>query len=191
MFFLKVKINEFMAFLPIYNCFHPIMKKSTEDIQEIDGDLQKLVDDMFETMYSADGIGLAANQVGISKSLVVIDSSAATKKNDPKYVLINPQILESSDETNEYQEGCLSVPKFFEDVIRPKKVKVRYWDLKGKEFNIEVDDTLARVMQHEIDHLNGILFYERLTPIRRTLSKSKLNRIRKRQTKPDYEMVYE
>ena len=180
-----------MAFLPIYNCFHPIMKKSTEDIQEIDGDLQKLVDDMFETMYTADGIGLAANQVGVSKSLVVIDTSAATKKNDPKYVLINPQILETSEETNEYQEGCLSVPKFFEDVIRPKKIKVRFWDLKGKEFNIEADDTLARVMQHEIDHLNGILFYERLTPLRRTLSKSKLNRIRKRQTKPDYEMVYE
>ncbi len=191
MLFFKSKITEFMAFLPIYNCFHPIMKKSTEDIQEIDGDLQKLVDDMFETMYTADGIGLAANQVGVSKSLVVIDTSAATKKNDPKYVLINPQILETSEETNDYQEGCLSVPKFFEDVIRPKKVKVRYWDLKGKEFNIEADDTLARVMQHEIDHLNGILFYERLTPLRRTLSKSKLNRIRKRQTKPDYEMVYE
>ncbi len=191
MFFLKRKITEFMAFLPIYNCFHPIMKQSTEDIQDIDSDLQKLVEDMFETMHTADGIGLAANQVGISKSLVVIDTSAATKKNDPKYVLINPQILESSEESNEYQEGCLSVPKFFEDVIRPKKIRVRYWDLKGKEFNIEADDTLARVMQHEIDHLNGILFYERLTPIRRTLSKSKLNRIRKRQTKPDYEMVYE
>jgi len=167
------------------------MKQTTEDIQDIDSDLEKLAQDMFETMYIADGIGLAANQVGISKSLVVIDTSAATKGNDPKYVLINPQILEYSEETNEYQEGCLSVPKFFEDVIRPKKIKVRFWDLKGKEFNIEADETLARVMQHEIDHLNGILFYERLTSIRRTLSKSKLIRIRKRQTKPDYEMVYE
>ncbi len=191
MFFFKSKITEFMAFLPIYNCFHPIMKKSTDDIQDIDSDLEKLANDMFETMYIADGIGLAANQVGVSKSLIVIDTSAATKKNDPKYILINPQILETSEETNEYQEGCLSVPKFFEDVIRPKKIKVRFWDLKGKEFNIEADETLARVMQHEIDHLNGILFYERLTPIRRTLSKSKLSRIRKRQTKPDYEMVYE
>ena len=179
-----------MAFLPIYNCYHPTIKQSTEDVKEIDGDIKKLVDDMFETMYSADGIGLAANQVGISKSLVIIDTSAATNEEDPKHVLINPEIISFSDEENEFQEGCLSVPKFFENVIRPKKILVRYWDLKGKEHKFEADELLARVMQHEIDHLNGILFYERLTPIRKTLSKSKLNKIRKGITKPDYEMVY-
>jgi peptide deformylase len=180
-----------MAFLPIYSCFHPIMKKNTEPITEINGDILKLAQDMLETMHTADGCGLAGNQVGIMKSIVVIDTSAFdnTKTKYKNIVLINPVILSSSEEEFDYKEGCLSIPDIHEVVKRPKAIQVKFYDISGKEHIIEDNDILARVAQHEIDHLNGILFYEKLTPMRRTLIKSKLRKIQKGQLLPDYKFV--
>ncbi len=178
-----------MAIIPIYNSFHPVLKKKTEPIKEIDGKLKELVDNMFITMYRADGIGLAANQVGVSQSFVIIDVSASSDKKIAPLVMINPIIESFSDEEVDFSEGCLSVPKFFETVVRPKNIQVRYYDMNMKEHNEEVDDILSRVMQHEIDHLNGILFYERLSPIKRTLSKSKLKKIQRGKVIPKYPMV--
>ncbi len=180
-----------MAQLPIYNCFHPVMKKQTEDITEIDSITKKLVEDMFETMYKAEGIGLAANQVGVSKSLIIVDTSISSEEKfrHPPLVMINPEIEDESDYEVEMSEGCLSIPKFNENVWRPESVQVKYYDLKGNEQVLEAQELLARVIQHEIDHLDGILFYERLSAIRKTLSKSKLRKIEKGLIIPDYPMV--
>jgi peptide deformylase len=180
-----------MAVLPIYNCYHPILKKKTDRIDNIDGTIKQLAESMFETMYVAVGIGLAGNQVGENKSIIVIDVSQDKEIENPQapFVMINPEIVAFSDDEIDYQEGCLSVPKFYEDVIRPVGVQVRFYDLNGKEQNMEADDILARVIQHEIDHLNGILFFERLNPLRRALSKNKLKRIQKGLVIPNYPMI--
>lgn len=179
-----------MSVIPIYNCFHPILKKKTTLITDIDDDLVKFANDMFDTMYNADGIGLAANQVGKSVSLLVLDTNMIKQdKPGQKIAMINPEILSYSDEEVDYQEGCLSIPKFYEDVSRPSVIDVLYWDLDGNEHRITCDDILARVSQHEIDHLNGILFYERLSPIKRTLSKGKLRKIEKGDYEHNYPMI--
>jgi peptide deformylase len=178
-----------MAKIPVYNCFHPVLKKKTEAVSEIDDNLKKLVDDMFETMYYADGIGLAANQVGVSKSLLIVDTSASLKERQIPYIMINPEITAFSDDEIEMQEGCLSVPQFYDNVVRPFNIQVKYFDLNMKEYNIEADELLSRVIQHEFDHLNGILFYERLSSLRRTLAGSKLKKIQKGKIIPDYEMI--
>ncbi|MFH1052166.1 MAG: peptide deformylase [bacterium] len=180
-----------MAQLPIYNCFHPLMKKKTEDVTEIDSNIKKLVEDMFETMYKDDGIGLAANQVGVSKSLIVVDTSVSSeeKYRHPPIVMLNPEIEDESVQEVEMSEGCLSIPKFNDKVWRPEKIQVRYFDLNGNQKVIEANDLLSRVIQHEIDHLDGILFYERLSAIRKTLAKSKLRKIEKGLIIPDYPMI--
>jgi peptide deformylase len=180
-----------MSVLPIYNCYNPVLKKKTEKINEIDESIKKLVKDMFESMYGANGLGLAGNQVGEGKSIVTIDLS---KENDyknppPPLAMINPEIITFSDEEVEYQEGCLSIPKFYETVTRPAGVEVVYLDLDGKEIKLEAEGLLARVIQHEVDHLNGILFFERLHPLRRALSKNKLKRIQKGLVIPNYPMI--
>ena len=177
--------------IPIYSCFHPILKKHTTPVLEISDDLKKLVENMFETMYKADGIGLAANQVGVDKSLIVIDINASKEKhrNEPPITMINPVIEKFSDEEVEYEEGCLSIPKFYEKVMRPEIIQIHYYDLDMKEHIVEAGNLLSRVMQHEYDHLNGIIFTERLSPINRTLSKSKLKKIQKGQIVPDYPFI--
>lgn len=159
-------------------------------MEEIDDSLIQLSADMFETMHIAEGIGLAANQVGVSKSLLVIDISYFHKKTNYKPLLmINPEITAYSEEESEYEEGCLSVPTLHEIVVRPKEIEVKFQDINLNEYKMGADDILARVMQHEIDHLNGILFFERLTPLRKTLSKNKLKKIKKGIILPDYPMV--
>ncbi len=179
-----------MSVIPVYNCFHPVLKKKTEPVTEIDDSLVKLVNDMFETMHKAEGIGLAANQVGVSKSLLVVDIGFFNEKyTGPPILMINPVITDFSDEIYEYEEGCLSIPNVRDIVERPKMIQVSYFDLDMKEKLIEADNLLSRVVQHEIDHLNGILFYERLTPLRKTLLKSKLKKIEKGQYETDYPMV--
>ncbi len=180
-----------MAVLPIYSCFHPLLKKPTTEVKEINDEIKKLVDDMFESMYKADGIGLAANQVGISKSLIVIDINASKDKkhDEPPVTMINPVIEEFSEEEVEYQEGCLSVPKFYEDIERPKLIQIKYYDLDMNEHVREADDLLSRVMQHEVDHLRGIIFTERMSPIKRSLAKSKLKKIQKGLVIPNYPMI--
>jgi peptide deformylase len=168
------------------------MKKLTNPVTEIDGKVKKLIDDMFESMYNADGIGLAANQVGESLSIITIDTAPAQKENEkknPPIALINPILEEVSENESDYQEGCLSVPDLHEKVIRPVSIQVRYYNENAKEKVLNTDGILARVIQHEIDHLSGILFYERLTPIRRTLVKNKLKNIQKGKIIPAYPMI--
>jgi peptide deformylase len=131
-----------------------------------DKELRLLVDDMFETMYEAPGIGLAAIQVGVPKRVIVMDLA---KKDDPKEprVLINPQVLWRSDEKTTYEEGCLSIPEFYEEVERPAQVRVRYLDLAGAEQELEASGLLATCLQHEIDHLDGVLFIDHISKLKR------------------------
>jgi peptide deformylase len=131
-----------------------------------DPELRALVDDMFETMYEAPGIGLAAIQVGVPKRVIVMDLA---KKDDPKepMVFINPEVLWSSDEKATYEEGCLSIPEFYEEVERPAKVRVMFLDRAGAEQEIEASGLMATCLQHEIDHLNGVLFIDHISKLKR------------------------
>ncbi|MCX7879929.1 MAG: peptide deformylase [Ignavibacteria bacterium] len=176
--------------LPILNAFHPILNQKTSPIDEIDDNLIQLIEDMFETMEKAEGIGLAANQVGKTVSLVVVgDISLDGTLIHRKQAYLNPEIEFFSEETESFNEGCLSIPEIREDVVRPSIIQFRYVDLDGKEHKKEVDGLLSRVLQHEIDHLNGILFVDRIAPFRKALIKNKLRKIRKGLIVPDYPMV--
>lgn len=178
--------------LPVYTYNHAVLKQKTSQIDDMSDELNTLIDDMFATMYNANGIGLAANQVGKGLSLTVIDTQESdddeSSSSSEPLVLINPLIEAFSDEEEEFEEGCLSLPDLRDVVIRPTAIQVRYLDRLMKEQVREVDGILARVMQHEIDHLNGIYFYERLSPIRRTLASGKLKRIARGDIEPDYEI---
>ncbi len=138
----------------------------SEPVKKITTDIRKLVEDMFETMYDAPGVGLAAIQVGAPKRVVTID---VAKKEEPKnpQVFINPEIITASGEKAVHEEGCLSIPEFYDDVERPALVKVKYLDLEGEQREIEADGLLARCIQHEIDHLNGVLFIDHLSKLKR------------------------
>ena len=149
-----------MPIMPVYNCFNPVLRQKTKKIENIDDKLIEIINDMFETMYNADGIGLAANQVGLDISLFVMDSAAKSDDNS-KYspiVLINPEIINPSEEKSFYQEGCLSIPKVYEDVERPKEIEVKYYDQNMKEVITTLNALQARIFQHELDHLNGVCF---------------------------------
>ena len=138
----------------------------SQPVQAIDPELRLLVDDMFETMYEAPGIGLAAIQVGVAKRVIVMDLA---KKDDPKapQVFINPQVLWVSDERATYEEGCLSIPEFYEEVERPARVRVRFLDLTGAEQELEASGLFATCLQHEIDHLDGVLFIDHISKLKR------------------------
>ncbi|MBN8935594.1 MAG: peptide deformylase [Rhizobiales bacterium] len=142
------------------------LRAVAKPVAKIDAATRKLVEDMFETMYDAPGIGLAATQVGETKRVVTMDLA---KKDEPKQprVFINPELLWRSDERNVHEEGCLSIPEFYEEVERPALVKVRYLDLDGNEHEIEADGLLATCIQHEIDHLNGVLFIDHISKLKR------------------------
>jgi peptide deformylase len=155
----------------------PILQKPTEPVTEFDDELRLLVDDMFESMYAAQGIGLAAPQIGISKRLTVIDLSF--KKNpEEKIVLINPEIIHKEGKQNE-EEGCLSLPEIREKVSRAESVRVRAQDVTGKWFEIDGEELLARAFQHEIDHLEGILFIFRVSALKRDLLLRKIRKMQK------------
>jgi peptide deformylase len=138
----------------------------SEPAQANDPELRRLVDDMFETMYEAPGIGLAAIQIGVPKRVIVMDLA---KKDDPKEprVFVNPQVLWRSDEKNVYEEGCLSIPEFYEEVQRPAKVRVKYLDATGAEQELEASGLMATCLQHEIDHLDGVLFIDHISKLKR------------------------
>jgi peptide deformylase len=144
-----------------------------------DPELRALVDDMFETMYEAPGIGLAAIQVGVAKRVIVMDLA---KKDDPKepMVFINPEVLWSSDEKATYEEGCLSIPEFYEEVERPAKVRVMFLDRAGAEQEIEASGLMATCLQHEIDHLNGVLFIDHISKLKRDRVIKKFTKAAKR-----------
>ena len=138
----------------------------SEPVKRIDAGIRKLVEDMFETMYDAPGVGLAAIQIGEPHRVVTID---VAKKEEPKnpQVFINPEITWRSEDKAIYEEGCLSIPEFYEDVERPAQVKVKYMDLDGKEQELEANGLLATCLQHEIDHLNGVLFIDHISKLKR------------------------
>ena len=138
----------------------------SEPVKRIDAGIRKLAEDMFETMYAAPGIGLAAIQVGIGKRVFTADLSKKEESREPQ-VFINPEITWASDEKAIHEEGCLSIPEYYEDVERPVQVKVKYLDLDGKAHEIEADGLLARCVQHEIDHINGVLFIDHLSKLKR------------------------
>jgi peptide deformylase len=162
--------------LKIVKYSEPVLSQPGEPVSEFDGELRKLAADMFETMYAAQGIGLAAPQVGVSKRVTVIDLSAG-KDPAKKLVLVNPEITFSEGKQYE-EEGCLSFPDIREKVVRAFKVKIRAQDEKGKWFEMEGDELLSRAFQHEIDHLDGMLFIFRMSALKRDLN---LRKIRKMQ----------
>ena len=151
----------------------------SKPVKAIDAELRRLVEDMFETMYDAPGIGLAAIQVGEPKRLITLDLA---KKDDPKkpLVFINPEMVWRSQEKAVYEEGCLSIPEYYEDVERPAEVKVRYMDLDGKPQEIAAVGLLATCLQHEIDHLDGILFIDHISKLKRDRVIKKFTKAAKR-----------
>ncbi|WP_454915195.1 peptide deformylase [Xanthobacter sediminis] len=142
------------------------LRTLSEPVGKIDSEIRKLVEDMFETMYDAPGIGLAAIQVGVQKRVVTID--VAREGEDKKPVaLINPQIIAASEETSVYSEGCLSIPEYYEEVERPARVTVRFQDVEGAVREVEANGLFATCVQHEIDHLNGVLFIDHISKLKR------------------------
>ena len=166
-----------MAILNILEFPDPRLRKKAVPVVDVDDDLRKLIDDMFETMYAAPGIGLAATQVDVHKRLLVSDISQ--EKDDP-HVMINPEILER-DGVAVTEEGCLSVPGYFEEVERAEHVRVRYLDRDGRQVEKAAEGLLAVCMQHEIDHLNGKLFVDYLSEAKRQRIRKKLMKDRRQQ----------
>jgi peptide deformylase len=160
---------------PIVKFGDPVLEKKTEPVTSFDGQLEKLVEDMFESMYAAHGVGLAAPQIGISQRLAVIDISF---KEDPaqKMVLVNPEILHTEGRQRE-QEGCLSIPEFREQVTRPKKVTIRAQDITGKWYEHTGEGLLARAFNHEIDHLHGKLYIHHISGLKRDLMLRKIRKM--------------
>ncbi len=138
----------------------------SEPVKRIDAGIRKLVDDMFETMYAAPGIGLAAIQIGVAKRVITMDLSKKDDEHKPQ-VFINPEITWASEENSTYEEGCLSIPEYYEEVERPDQVRVKYLDLDGKSHEITAKGLFATCVQHEIDHTNGVLFIDHLSKLKR------------------------
>ncbi len=179
-----------MAILPITVYGDKILRKKTELVKEVDMQVIELIKNMFETMRNANGIGLAANQIGADKSIFVIDISGVEgSENIKPMVFINPEILERSEETIPIEEGCLSLPDLRYDVVRPKRVKVKFFDADMKEHTIEADEMFARVIQHEYDHLQGILFIDKIHESVLKKFKKALQKIRLRQVETDYPLT--
>jgi peptide deformylase len=180
-----------MAIKPVYNCFHPVLNQPTINFEKIDAVTFQLVQDLFDTLKSiSNGVGLAANQIGATGSALVIDVSQIKEYSNMKpLALINPVIEEFSEDETELEEGCLSVPELYEGVVRPKSIIVKYYDIHQKEHREEVSGYLSRVIQHEVDHLNGILFYQRFSTLKKTLTKNKLKKIRNGIILPDYPFI--
>jgi peptide deformylase len=142
------------------------LRLKSEPVKRIDSSIRKLVDDLFETMYHAPGIGLAAIQIGVPKRVITMDLSKKEDDHKPQ-VFINPEITWKSKDTSKYEEGCLSIPEYYEEVERPAQVKVKYLDLDGKAHEIEASGLLATCLQHEIDHTNGVLFIDHISKLKR------------------------
>lgn len=179
--------------LPITVYGNPILRKRAQEISPDYPGLEELIENMFETMYKAEGVGLAAPQVNKSIRLIVIDATPFEEDEpelkDFKKAFINPEILEFDGEEEDFNEGCLSLPSIREDVSRPTKIKIKYFDEQFKEHIEEWEGVRARVMQHEFDHLEGKLFIDKISPIRRRMLTGKLNAISKGKTLPDYRII--
>jgi peptide deformylase len=178
--------------LSIYTYGNPVLRKKTEEINSDYPKLTELIDNMFDTMYHADGVGLAAPQVGLAIRLLVIDLAPFKEENPElgsfKIVMINPEMLEMSDECVAGEEGCLSIPGIHENVSRSEKIIIKYLDPQFTEHVEEFEGYKARVIQHEYDHLEGNLFTDKVSPIRRQLLKSKLTNIVKGKAAVSYKI---
>ena len=150
-----------------------ILRKKSVNLEKVDDDLRALMDDMLETMYAAPGIGLAGVQIGILKRLIVIDVSRDEEKKSPLF-LINPEIISKSSNTSVYEEGCLSLPGYFAEIERPAECQIEYLDYHGKKKKMKASGLLATCIQHEVDHLNGILFIDYLSKLKRDMVIKKL-----------------
>ena len=150
-----------------------ILRKKSDPLEKVDNELRKLMDDMLETMYAAPGIGLAAVQIGVLKRVVVIDISKEKEEKSPIF-LINPEIVYKSKKTSIYEEGCLSLPGYFAEIERPAECQIEYLDYDGKKKEMKVDGLLATCIQHEVDHLNGVLFIDYLSKLKKDMIVKKL-----------------
>jgi peptide deformylase len=161
--------------LPILKYGAPELKKVCAPVDTFDGELERIARNMIETMYAAPGIGLAANQVGLNLQLATVDLSVGE---DPGQLIIlcNPEIV-SVDGEQKSEEGCLSVPEFTDVILRPKRLVIRAQDIHGDEIRMEADGLLARCFSHEVDHLNGILFIDHLTPLKRSLIRTRIKKL--------------
>ncbi|MDX1913621.1 MAG: peptide deformylase [Saprospiraceae bacterium] len=184
--------------LPIYAYGQPVLKKVAEPIDANYPDLSNLIADMWETMYHADGVGIAAPQVGYSIRLFVIDTEQVDRKEGEesptdvpfKQVFINAQMLEFTEQIGAYEEGCLSIPDIRGDVDRPKGIRIRWQDENFEQHEAEFTGINARVIQHEYDHLEGMLFTEKLKPLKKRLIQRKMDAIREGKVKTDYKMRF-
>ena len=153
----------------------PILKKVSDRVDVVDDDLRALMDDMLETMYAAPGIGLAAIQIGVAKRVIVMDLAKQDEPKEPRY-FVNPEILWASEETQPYEEGCLSVPEIYDEVERPAHVKLRYLDYHGKTVEEDAEGMYAVCIQHEMDHLDGVLFIDHLSRLKREQAVKKVKK---------------
>lgn len=183
-----------MMILPITAYGHPVLRKKTEEIELNDPGVQQIIDNLFETMYYSEGVGLAAPQVNLALRLFVMDATpmgdTVEEFKDFKKAFINPYILEESGETWSFNEGCLSIPGIREDVKRPDWIKIEYYDENWVLHEEEYTGIPARIIQHEYDHLDGILFPDRLSPLRKRLLKSKLAAISSGKVDVSYRMLF-
>jgi len=167
-----------MTIKPLIILPDPLLRQVSAPIERVDDEARRLADDMLETMYDAPGIGLAAVQIGVPRRMLVIDVSREGEEKTP-LVFINPEIVTSSDERSVYEEGCLSIPDYYAEVERPAVVTVNYVDREGKTQQVQADGLLATCLQHEIDHLNGVLFIDHISRLKRDMVVKKFTKAAK------------
>ena len=167
-----------MAIREILTAPDPRLKQKSSPIEKVDDEIRTLMDDMLETMYAAPGIGLAAIQVGVPKRVIVIDIARDGEDPQPMY-FANPEIVSASDDTSFYEEGCLSVPDLYEEVERPAKCRLRFLDYQNELREIDCEGMLATCIQHEMDHLEGVLFIDHLSRVKRSMMLKKLTKAKK------------
>ena len=167
-----------MTVRPILTAPDPRLQAVSMDVETVDAEIRTLVDDMAESMYEADGIGLAAIQIGVAKRVLVIDLDQKEGKKNPR-AFINPKIIWASEDMAVFEEGCLSVPEIWDDVERPARIKCEYLDRDGNKQILEADGMLATCLQHEMDHLNGVLFIDHLSRLKKSMAIKKLTKAKK------------
>ena len=167
-----------MALKKILTEPNKILRQKSLPVEKVDNEIQKLIDDMLETMYAAPGIGLAAIQVGVPKRIIVLDIASKDEPKNPM-CFINPEIIEKSETNSSYEEGCLSVPGQFAEIARPNKCYIKYLNYNGEQKEIRAEGMLATCIQHEIDHLEGILFIDYLSKLKKTMIIKKLSKQKK------------
>jgi peptide deformylase len=167
-----------MSIRPILTAPDPRLKAVSTDVEGVDDAIRRLIDDMTDSMYDADGIGLAAVQIGVPKNVIVMDLDQKSGQKNPR-AFVNPKIVWASEEMATFEEGCLSVPEIWEEVARPARIKAEYLDREGTTQVLEADGLLATCLQHEMDHLNGVLFIDHLSKLKRSIALRKLQKAKR------------